>query len=55
MLKKLVIPILSFVITIIMCICVYALKVPNPNVILLTVIVYFSFEGGFLSGSISGK
>jgi diguanylate cyclase (GGDEF)-like protein len=56
MLKKIrrYIPILSFVITIMMSIFVYALKVPNPNVILLTVIVYFSFEGGFLSGSISG-
>ena len=47
-------PILSFIITIIMSIFVYALKVPNPNVILLTVIVYFSFQGGFFSGSISG-
>ena len=48
------IPILSFVITIIMSIFVYVFKVPNPNVILLTVIVYFTFQGGFLSGSISG-
>jgi diguanylate cyclase (GGDEF)-like protein len=29
-------------------------KVPNPNVVLLTVIVYFTFVGGFLSGIISG-
>ena len=47
-------PILSFGVTIIMSILVYALKVPNPNVILLTGIVYFSFQGGFFSGSISG-
>jgi len=48
------VPILSFVITIFLSIFVYLLKVPNPNVILLTVIVYFSFQGGIFSGSISG-
>lgn len=47
-------PFFSFIITIIMVYIVNLLNVPNPNVILLTVIVYFSFLGGFLSGSISG-
>ncbi|MDR3539589.1 MAG: GGDEF domain-containing protein [Desulfosporosinus sp.] len=47
-------PVVSFVITTIMSVLVYILKVPNPNVILLTIIVFFSFQGGFFSGAISG-
>lgn len=40
----------TFVITIIL----FIAKVPNPNVVLITVLVYFTFLGGYLSGAISG-
>lgn len=33
---------------------VNSFKIPNPNVILLTVIVYITFLGGFPSGTLSG-
>lgn len=48
-----ILPLLSFIITGIAIALVYFLKVPNPNVILLTVIVYFTFLGGFFSGTVS--
>jgi diguanylate cyclase (GGDEF)-like protein len=46
-------PLLSFAITGIAIVLMYYLKVPNPNVILMTVIVYFTFMGGFFSGTVS--
>ena len=44
----------SFILTILIAFVVDFFKVPNPNVILLTVIVYLTFFGGFLSGILSG-
>ena len=32
----------------------YYINIPNPNIILVTLIVYFTFLGGYFSGSISG-
>ena len=43
----------SFILTIFIVFAVDFFKVPNPNVILLTVIVYLTFLGGFSSGSLS--
>ena len=43
----------SFILTIFIVFAVDFFKVPNPNVILLTVIVYLTFLGGFPSGSLS--
>ena len=44
----------SFILTIFIVFVVDFFKVPNPNVILLIVIVYLTFLGGFPSGSLSG-
>jgi diguanylate cyclase (GGDEF)-like protein len=33
---------------------IWKLKIPNPNVVLITVIVFFTFSGGFVSGIPSG-
>lgn len=33
---------------------IWELKIPNPNVVLITVIVFFTFSGGFVSGIPSG-
>ena len=46
-------PLLSVAITGIAIVLLYYLKVPNPNLILLTVTVYFTFRGGFFSGGVS--
>lgn len=48
------IPLLSLTATSIITFIVYLTKVPNPNVVLLTNIVYFTFLGGYLSGAVSG-
>ncbi len=44
----------SFIMTLFSIFTVDFFKVPNPNVILLTVIVYLTFLGGYPSGSLSG-
>ncbi len=46
--------ILSIVMTIAFVIINYIIAIPNPNVILITVIVFLTFTGGFPSGIISG-
>lgn len=45
---------LSIVITAVTIVLVDKFQVPNPNVILLTIIVYLTFCGGFASGIPSG-
>lgn len=44
----------SIVSTLAMTFFVYRFQVPNPNVILMTVIVFFTFAGGFLCGIPTG-
>jgi diguanylate cyclase (GGDEF)-like protein len=44
----------SFILTIFMVFLVSFFQIPNPNVILLTVIVYLSFLGGLRCGILSG-
>ena len=44
----------SLIMTIIVAFIVHSIEVPNPSVILFTVMVFFTFLGGFISGSISG-
>lgn len=44
----------SFTLTILMVIVVDFFQIPNPNVILLTAIVYLTFLGGYISGAMSG-
>lgn len=46
--------VLSFLVTLFFVLINYIFEIPNPNVILLTVIVFLTFTGGFLSGIISG-
>jgi diguanylate cyclase (GGDEF)-like protein len=46
--------IISLVTTIILIIIVYYFKIQYPTIIMLTLIVYFTFLGGLLSGTISG-
>lgn len=52
--KKLVDLLVSSVCTGAVTILVWKLKIPNPNVVLITVIVFFTFSGGFVSGIPSG-
>ncbi|WP_088188919.1 GGDEF domain-containing protein [Desulfosporosinus sp. FKA] len=47
------VPITSFISTVITIIVLYLTKIPNPNIILITLIVYFTFLGGYISGAIS--
>lgn len=47
-------PLLSLTSTLVVIFAVFIFDVPNPNVVLLTVLVYFTFLGGYLSGAISG-
>lgn len=47
------IPLLSLTVTLAIAFVVFIFDVPNHSVILLTVLVYFTFLGGYLSGAIS--
>lgn len=44
---------ISFTSTIALTFILHIFEVPNPNVVLLTALVYFTFLGGYLSGAIS--
>lgn len=44
----------SAIATLLCALAVYAIDVPNPNVILITAMVFFTFAGGFVPGAISG-
>ncbi|NOV80292.1 hypothetical protein DFH85_002339 [Clostridium saccharobutylicum] len=44
----------SFILAIFMLFVVDFLKIPNPNVVLLAVMVYLTFLGGFRCGILSG-
>ena len=46
---------ISFFVTLFFVIINFIFEIPNPNVILLTVIVFLTFTGGFSSGIISGS
>ncbi len=48
------IPFMSLTVTLATSVLVYILNIPSPNVVLLTVLVYFTFLGGYLSGTLSG-
>lgn len=47
-------PIISFIVTLLLIVMVYYFNIPNPNVVMITLIVYITFLGGFFSGAISG-
>ena len=40
----------SVIVTIVSCYVIYILNIPNPNVILFTIVVFFTFSGGFTEG-----
>jgi len=52
--KKLVDLLLSSICTAAVTVMVWKLKIPNPNIILITIIVFFTSSGGFISGIPSG-
>lgn len=52
--KQLLNLILSIISTVSVALLINKLQVPNPNVILISIIVFFTFSGGFLSGIPSG-
>lgn len=51
--KNRYLPNISIIVTVIAAALVFGLKIPNPNIALITVIVYFTFRGGYFNGSIS--
>jgi diguanylate cyclase (GGDEF)-like protein len=52
--KKLVDLLVSSICTGAVTVMVWRLKIPNPNIILITIIVFFTSSGGFISGIPSG-